>query len=79
MAEGSRRVQRNGVEGTPSKGSKKGVKREHLDSSETTEEPPYKRFIQALLEGSLSCTTNTYVSTSPYAFTKVTGPYSQFV
>ncbi|XP_042340631.1 methylcytosine dioxygenase TET2 [Plectropomus leopardus] len=71
-------AERNGGEGTPSKG-KKGVKREHQDSSENTGEPPYKRFIQALMEGSLSCTTNTYVSTSPYAFTKVTGPYSQFV
>ncbi|KAI3352395.1 hypothetical protein L3Q82_005357 [Scortum barcoo] len=72
-------AERNGGEGTPSKGNKKGVKRELPDSSESTGEPPYKRFIQALMEGSLSCTTNTYVSTSPYAFTKVTGPYSQFV
>ncbi|KAF1395320.1 hypothetical protein PFLUV_G00010310 [Perca fluviatilis] len=71
-------AERNGGEGTPSKG-KKGAKREHPESSETTGEPPYKRFIQALMEGSLSCTTNTYVNTSPYAFTKVTGPYSQFV
>nr|XP_046272843.1 methylcytosine dioxygenase TET2 [Scatophagus argus] len=72
-------AERNGGEGTPSKGSKKGVKREHSESSETTGEPPYKRFIKALMEGSLSCTTNSYVSTAPYAFTKVTGPYSQFV
>lgn len=72
-------AERNGGEGTPSKSSKKGVKREHSESSETIGEPPYKRFIQALMEGSLSCTTNTYVSTSPYAFTKVTGPYRQFV
>lgn len=72
-------AERNGSEGTPSKGSKKGVKREHVESSETTGEPPSKRFIKALMEGSLSYTTNTYVSTSPYAFTKVTGPYSQFV
>ncbi|XP_068607144.1 methylcytosine dioxygenase TET2 [Brachionichthys hirsutus] len=69
-------TERNGGEGTPSKGSKKGVKRE---ASETTGEPPCKRFIQALMEGSLSCTTNTFVSTSPYAFTKVTGPYNKFV
>lgn len=71
-------AERNGGEGTPSKSSKKGVKREHSETTETGE-PPYKRFIQSLLEGSLSCTTNTYVSTSPYAFTKVTGPYRQFV
>lgn len=72
-------AERNGGEGTPSKGSKKGVKREHPETLEVMGERPYKRFIQALMQGSLSCTTNTYVSTSPYAFTKVTGPYSQFV
>ncbi|XP_026158303.1 methylcytosine dioxygenase TET2 [Mastacembelus armatus] len=72
-------AERNGGETTPSKGTKRGVKREHPESSETTGEPPYKRFIHALMEGSVSCTTNTYVSTSPYAFTKVTGPYSRFV
>ncbi|XP_068444601.1 methylcytosine dioxygenase TET2 [Clinocottus analis] len=70
-------AERNGGEGTPVKG-KKGAKREHLET-ESTGEPPYKRFIQTLMEGSLSFTTNTHVNTSPYAFTKVTGPYSQFV
>ncbi|XP_051940422.1 methylcytosine dioxygenase TET2 [Hippocampus zosterae] len=69
---------RNGGEGTPGKGNKKGTKREHPEPSESLGEPPYKRFIKALIEGSSSCTTNTYVSTSPYAFTKVTGPYSHF-
>ncbi|CAG11492.1 unnamed protein product, partial [Tetraodon nigroviridis] len=71
-------AEKNGGEGTPSKG-KKGVKREHSESSESTVEPPYKRFIKALAEGSASCTTNTWVNTAPYAFTKVTGPYSHFV
>nr|XP_057915247.1 methylcytosine dioxygenase TET2 [Doryrhamphus excisus] len=71
-------AERNGGEGTPSKSHKKGTKREHPESLESLGEPPYKRFIQALIEGSSSCTTNTYVSTSPYAFTKVTGPYSHF-
>ncbi|XP_040043643.2 tet methylcytosine dioxygenase 2 [Gasterosteus aculeatus] len=69
-------AERNGGEGTPSKG-KKGAKREHIET-ESTGEPPYKRFIQALMEGSSSCTTNSHVNTTPYAFTKVTGPYSQF-
>ncbi|XP_010886825.2 methylcytosine dioxygenase TET2 [Esox lucius] len=75
-------AERNGVEGataTPSKSGKKGVKREHQEQSEQQGEPPYKRFIQTLMERSMSCTTNTYVSTSPYAFTKVTGPYSCFI
>ncbi|XP_053711024.1 methylcytosine dioxygenase TET2 [Synchiropus splendidus] len=71
-------LERNGGEATPSKSSKKGAKREHQETSVNIGEPPYKRFIQALMEGSLSCTTNSYVSSSPYAFTKVTGPYSKF-
>ncbi|XP_077379362.1 tet methylcytosine dioxygenase 2 [Festucalex cinctus] len=71
-------AERNGGEGTPSKSNKKGTKREHPEPSESLGEPPYKRFIKALFEGSSSCTTNTYISTTPYAFTKVTGPYSHF-
>ncbi|XP_012737642.2 methylcytosine dioxygenase TET2 [Fundulus heteroclitus] len=73
-------AERNGGEGTPSKSGKKGGKREHSEASEPAGEPPYKRFIKALMEGSSSSfTTNTHVTTTPYAFTKVTGPYSQFV
>ncbi|KAM9314071.1 LOW QUALITY PROTEIN: methylcytosine dioxygenase TET2 [Pholidichthys leucotaenia] len=71
-------AERNGGEGTPTKGNKKGAKREHPELTEKGE-LSHKRFIKALMEGSLSCTTSTYVSTSPYAFTKVTGPYSQFM
>ncbi|KAJ8281065.1 hypothetical protein GJAV_G00063100 [Gymnothorax javanicus] len=68
--------EKNGAEGTPSKNKK--VKREHSEASEYAE-PSYKRFIQMLKEKSMSCTTNTFVSTSPYAFTKVTGPYNRFI
>lgn len=66
-----------GIESTPSKGHKK-VKREPPEPSELTE-PPYKRFIQTLTERSMSSTTNSYVGTAPYAFTKVTGPYNCFM
>ncbi|XP_067107038.1 methylcytosine dioxygenase TET2 [Osmerus mordax] len=72
-------AERNGGEGTPSKSNKKGVKREHVDTTEPAGEPPYKRFIQSLMQGSHSFTTNTYVNSTPFAFTKVTGPYSKFV
>lgn len=72
-------AERNGGEGTPSKSSKKGVKREQLETMEPIGEPPYKKFIQSLMEQSHSFTTNTYVNTTPFAFTKVTGPYSKFV
>lgn len=43
------------------------------------EEPTYLRFIQALAENTGSMTTDSTVTTSPYAFTQVTGPYSRYV
>ncbi|XP_016145013.1 methylcytosine dioxygenase TET2-like isoform X2 [Sinocyclocheilus grahami] len=68
-------AEKHGAENTSSKSSGKKVKREHSEPSE----PPYKQFLLMLTERSMSCTTNTYVSTSPYAFTKVTGPYNHFL
>ncbi|KAI1883599.1 hypothetical protein AGOR_G00233230 [Albula goreensis] len=69
-------AEKHGAEGTPTKN--KRVKREHPEVQENAD-LPFKRFIQTLTEKSMSCTTNTYVSTSPYAFTKVTGPYNRYV
>lgn len=71
-------AERHSTDSTPSKSGGKRVKKEHPEPSEPSE-PPYKRFVQMLAEKSLSCTTNTYVSSAPYAFTKVTGPYSHFL
>ncbi|XP_061109229.1 methylcytosine dioxygenase TET2-like [Conger conger] len=69
-------IEKYGAEVTPTKNKK--VKRELPEVLESSE-PPYKRFIETLSAKSSSCTTNTYVSTSPYAFTKVTGPYNHYV
>ncbi|KAI4903734.1 hypothetical protein NFI96_005129 [Prochilodus magdalenae] len=71
-------AEKHGPDSTPSKSGGKKAKREHPEPSETSE-PPYKRFVQMLNEKSLSCTTNSYVSSAPYAFTKVTGPYNCFL
>ncbi|KAK2852195.1 hypothetical protein Q7C36_007396 [Tachysurus vachellii] len=68
-------AEKHGTDGTPTKSGGKRVKKEQPEPSE----PPYKRFVQMLAEKSLSFTTNTYVSSAPYAFTKVTGPYSHFL
>ncbi|XP_051560923.1 methylcytosine dioxygenase TET2 isoform X2 [Myxocyprinus asiaticus] len=68
-------AEKHGAENTSSKSSGKKVKRELSEASE----PPSKRFLLMLTGQSMSCTTNTYVSTSPYAFTKVTGPYNHFL
>ncbi|XP_076831585.1 tet methylcytosine dioxygenase 2 [Brachyhypopomus gauderio] len=70
--------EKHGADSTPSKSGGRKAKREHVEYSETSE-APYKRFIQMLTEKSQSCTTNTYVGSAPYAFTKVTGPYSHFL
>ncbi|KAK2908844.1 hypothetical protein Q8A67_004681 [Cirrhinus molitorella] len=71
-------AEKHGAENTSTKSSGRKVKRELSEPSEPSE-PPYKQFLLMLRERSTSCTTNTYVSTSPYAFTKVTGPYNQFL
>lgn len=70
-------AEKHGAENTPSKSSGKKAKREHTEPSEPLE-PTYKKFVLKLFEQSMSCTTNTYVNTAPYAFTKVTGPYNHF-
>lgn len=54
---------------------KKQVKREPAEA----QEPSYLSFIQALAENTGSKTTDSTVTTSPYAFTQVTGPYNTFV
>ena len=56
----------------------KRVKREPTELQEPAE-PSYLRFIQSLVEKTGSLTTDSTVTTSPYAFTQVTGPYSRYV
>ncbi|MBN3285952.1 TET2 dioxygenase, partial [Polyodon spathula] len=69
--------EKQGSDSVPTKHSGKKVKREHSETSEHSE-PPYKRFIQTLSQKSMSLTTDSMVTTSPYAFTRVTGPYNRF-
>ncbi|KAL6082811.1 hypothetical protein STEG23_012281 [Scotinomys teguina] len=54
------------------------VKREPTEPQEPSD-PSYLRFIQSLAENTGSLTTYSTVTTSPYAFTQVTGPYSRYV
>ncbi|CAH6789045.1 methylcytosine dioxygenase TET2 [Phodopus roborovskii] len=56
----------------------KRVKREPTELQELSE-PSYLRFIQSLAENTVSLTTDSTVTTSPYAFTQVTGPYNRYV
>ncbi|CAO2600091.1 Methylcytosine dioxygenase TET2 [Lemmus lemmus] len=67
-----------GPEHVSQKSHGKRVKREPTELQEPSE-PSYLRFIQSLVEKTGSLTTDSTVTTSPYAFTQVTGPYSRYV
>ncbi|XP_037686306.1 methylcytosine dioxygenase TET2 [Choloepus didactylus] len=62
----------------PQKIHGKKVKREPTEPHEASE-PTYLRFIKSLTERTMSMTTDSTVTTSPYAFTRVTGPYHRYI
>ncbi|XP_006874619.1 PREDICTED: methylcytosine dioxygenase TET2 [Chrysochloris asiatica] len=67
-----------GPDYVPQKTHGKKVKREPPEPHEPSE-PTYLRFIKSLTERTMSKTTNSTVTTSPYAFTRVTGPYNRYI
>lgn len=67
-----------GPDYVPQKTHGKKVKREPTEPHEPSE-PTYLRFIKSLAERTMSVTTDSTVTTSPYAFTRVTGPYNRYV
>ncbi|XP_008055450.1 methylcytosine dioxygenase TET2 isoform X2 [Carlito syrichta] len=67
-----------GPDYVPQKTHGKKVKREPTEPHEPSE-PTYLRFIKSLAERTMSVTTNSTVTTSPYAFTRVTGPYNRYI
>ncbi|XP_028616239.1 methylcytosine dioxygenase TET2 isoform X2 [Grammomys surdaster] len=59
---------------------KKGKHGKQVKRKPTSQqEPSYLSFIKSLAENTGSKTTDSTVTTSPYAFTQVTGPYNTFV
>uniref|UniRef100_A0A8C5L5T2 Methylcytosine dioxygenase TET n=1 Tax=Jaculus jaculus TaxID=51337 RepID=A0A8C5L5T2_JACJA len=70
--------EKHGPDHVPPKTHGKKVKREPAEPHEAAE-PPYLRFIKSLAEKTASATTDSTVTTSPYAFTRVTGPYSRYI
>lgn len=67
-----------GPDYVPQKTHGKKAKREPAEPHEPSE-PTYLRFIRSLAERTMSVTTDSTVTTSPYAFTRVTGPYNRYV
>ncbi|XP_068259899.1 methylcytosine dioxygenase TET2 [Nyctibius grandis] len=67
-----------GPDYVPQKTYGKKAKREPAEPQEPSE-PTYVRFIKSLAQRTLSVTTDSTVTTSPYAFTRVTGPYNRYI
>ncbi|NXY81999.1 TET2 dioxygenase, partial [Alcedo cyanopectus] len=67
-----------GPDHVPQKSSGRKAKREAAEPQEAAE-PSYLRFIRSLAQRTLSLTTDSTVTTAPYAFTRVTGPYNRYI
>ncbi|KAM4834307.1 methylcytosine dioxygenase TET2 [Thomomys bottae] len=67
-----------GPDHAPAKAHGKKGKREPHEPHEPPA-PAFRRFFKSLVEKTISGTTDSVVTTSPYAFTRVTGPYNRFM
>ncbi|KAG8519414.1 Methylcytosine dioxygenase TET2 [Galemys pyrenaicus] len=70
--------ERYGPDHAPARAHGRRAKREPAEPHDAAQ-PTYLRFIRSLAERTVSLTTQSTVTTAPYAFTRVTGPYSRYI